>query len=177
MTFELNTKSGRRSIELRRRDAVWEMIVDGRRLTVDVTAAGGRWSVLIGSPGPPEGVLRSMRSYEVAVERRGNGERVVHVNGMATSVSMIDPRARLTRRRGNDASDAGPRSIVSPMPGRIVKVLVRDGDMVEAQQGLVVVEAMKMENELRAPRAGQVTAVKVVEGMSVDAHTVLVTLA
>jgi biotin carboxyl carrier protein len=62
------------------------------------------------------------------------------------------------------------------MPGRIVKVLVREGDTVAAQQGLVVVEAMKMENELRAPRAGQVTAVNVVEGMSVEGGAVLVVM-
>ena len=72
-------------------------------------------------------------------------------------VSIVDPRARLVRRRGSASDEAGPRSIVSPMPGRIVKVLVRDGDVVAAHQGLVVVEAMKMENELRAPQAGQVT--------------------
>ena len=114
-------------------------------------------------------------SYEVAVERRSNGERIVYVNGVAVPVAIMDPR--LVRRRGTVSAETGPRSIVSPMPGRIVKVLVREGDVVAAQQGLVVVEAMKMENELRAPRAGQVSAVKVVEGMSVEAKSVLVTLA
>ena len=60
------------------------------------------------------------------------------------------------------------------MPGRIVKVLVKAGDRVAGGQGLVVVEAMKMENELRAPRDGTVAAVRVSEGMSVDANAVLV---
>ena len=62
------------------------------------------------------------------------------------------------------------------MPGRIVRVLVKAGDVVAAQQGLVVVEAMKMENELRAPRAGTVTDVRVVDGMSVDANSVLMVM-
>jgi biotin carboxyl carrier protein len=62
------------------------------------------------------------------------------------------------------------------MPGRIVKVLVKTGDEVVAHQGLVVVEAMKMENELKASQAGRVTAVNVAEGMSVEANAVLVTL-
>jgi biotin carboxyl carrier protein len=62
------------------------------------------------------------------------------------------------------------------MPGRIVKVLVTAGDAVAARQGLVVVEAMKMENELRAPRPGTVTDVRVREGMSVDANAVLVVI-
>jgi biotin carboxyl carrier protein len=63
------------------------------------------------------------------------------------------------------------------MPGRIVKVLVRPGDAVEARQPLVVVEAMKMENELRAPKAGTVTEVRVTEGSLVEARTVLVVVA
>ena len=62
------------------------------------------------------------------------------------------------------------------MPGRIVKVLVTKGDVVDARQGLVVVEAMKMENELRAPRAGTVSEVLVSEGMSVEAGAVLVVI-
>ena len=166
MTCDLETPGGRRAIELRRRGSVWELTLDGRILSVDVTAIAGRWSLLIGS-----------RSYEVAVERRSNGERIVYVNGLAVPVSIVDPRARLVQRRGHVSDGTGPRSILSPMPGRIVKVLVREGDVVAAHQGLVVVEAMKMENELRAPRAGQVSAVKVVEGMLVEAKAVLVTLA
>ena len=98
------------------------------------------------------------------------------MNGLAVPVSIVDPRERLVRRRGSGSAETGPRSILSPMPGRIVKVLVREGDVVTAHQGLVVVEAMKMENELRAPRDGTVSAVKVVEGMSVEARAVLVTL-
>ena len=174
MTCDLETAGGRRTIEFRRRGSAWEMTLDGRILSVDVTATGGRWSLLIGPPSPD---ASSRRSYEVAVERRSNGERIVYVNGLAVPVSIVDPRERLVQRRGNVSDGTGPRSILSPMPGRIVKVLVREGDVVAAQQGLVVVEAMKMENELRAPRAGQVSAVKVVEGMLVEAKAVLVTLA
>ena len=97
------------------------------------------------------------------------------MNGQAVRVSIVDPRVHLAPR-GASAPGTGPRSIVSPMPGRIVKVLVKAGDTVAAHQGLVVVEAMKMENELRAPRAGRVTSVNVVDGMSVEARAVLVTL-
>jgi biotin carboxyl carrier protein len=64
--------------------------------------------------------------------------------------------------------------VVAPMPGRIVKVLVKAGDRVAGGQGLVVVEAMKMENELRATGNGTVASVQVTEGMSVEANTVLV---
>ena len=60
------------------------------------------------------------------------------------------------------------------MPGRIAKLLVKAGDVVAARQGLVVVEAMKMENELRSPRAGTVTEVRAIEGALVDANAVLI---
>jgi biotin carboxyl carrier protein len=171
MTCDLETGGVRRTIEFRRRGAKWEMTLDGRILNVNVSASGDRWSLLIGPPkGGPYG------TYDVAVDRRSNGERIVHVNGVAIPVSIVDPRTRLANRRGDVPAETGPRSIRSPMPGRIVKVLVKAGDAVEATQALVVVEAMKMENELRAPRAGRVSAVKVVDGMSVEANTVLVTL-
>jgi biotin carboxyl carrier protein len=178
-------------MELRRRGSTWEVSLDGRILNVDVTASGGRWSMLIAAP-PPDGfrpspvgfggaggeasVERPARSYEVTVERRSNGERIVYVDGLAVTVSVVDPREHLVRRRGSTSGDAGPRSVVSPMPGRIVKVLVREGEAVTAQQGLVVVEAMKMENELRAPRAGTVSAVKIVEGMSVERGAELIVM-
>ena len=190
MTCEIETAGGRRAIEYRRRGPGWEMTLDGRILSVDVTAIAGRLALLVGQPsrrgfdGPSaqtgaqsKSAGRPAKSYEVAVERHSNGERTVYVNGLAVPVSIVDPRDRLVRRRSDVSAETGPRSIVSPMPGRIVKVLVREGDVVAAQQGLVVVEAMKMENELRAPRAGQISAVKVVEGMSVEAKAVLVTLA
>ena len=70
----------------------------------------------------------------------------------------------------------GVARIVAPMPGRIVKVLVKPGDEVEARQPLIVVEAMKMENELRSPRRGRVTEVTVVEGALVEAKTVLIVI-
>jgi pyruvate carboxylase subunit B len=118
-----------------------------------------------------------MKSYEISFGSRVNGERVVQVNGVAVSVSLLDPRERLARRATAAAhAGAGPRSIVAPMPGRIVKVLVTVGERVEAHQGLVVVEAMKMENELRAPRAGTVAEVRVKDGMSVEAKAVLIIL-
>ena len=174
MTCDLEILGRRRTIEFRRHGSGWEFTLDGRILDVDVTAIGERWSLLIGPPSPAASAGRPKRSYEVAVDPGSNGERIVHVNGVAVAVSLIDPRAR--RAPGRAAASSGRRSIVSPMPGRIVKVLVKAGDAVAAHQGLVVVEAMKMENELRAPHAGRVTDVKVVDGMSVEANAVLVTL-
>jgi pyruvate carboxylase subunit B len=115
------------------------------------------------------------RSYEIAVERLGRGDQLVHVNGRAVNVSLLDPRRSADRRvDASPAGTTGPLTVRAPMPGRVVKVLVQPGDLVAARQGVVVVEAMKMENELRATRSGTVTEVRAREGQSVEAGTVLV---
>jgi biotin carboxyl carrier protein len=80
------------------------------------------------------------------------------------------------RLGGQGATEAGDGRVLAPMPGRVVKVLVEPGMAVEARQGVVVVEAMKMENELRAPHAGTVREVRVAEGASVEANAVLVVI-
>jgi biotin carboxyl carrier protein len=165
MTREVEVGGKRRTIEVRRTGPDWELALDGRILGVNVTAMGGRWSFLVGT-----------RSYEVAVDRGSNGEQVVHVNGVAVPVTILDPRARRTRTLGASPARTGTRSIVSPMPGRIVKVLVKTGDAVTAHQGLVVVEAMKMENELKAPHAARIVDVRVVDGMSVEGGAVLIVM-
>jgi biotin carboxyl carrier protein len=166
MMYEVNTRTGRRTIEIGRTNREWEVTIDGRKTPVDVTPTGNRWSLLFGP-----------RSYEVSVDRRSNGERIVHVNGRPVRVFIADPRAMLARRSGaGPAQDAGPRSITAPMPGRIVKVLVQAGDTVAAHQGLVVVEAMKMENEIRAPRAGRIVDVRVQDGVSVEGGSLLLVM-
>ena len=107
---------------------------------------------------------------------RSNGELIVYVNGIAVPVTIVDRRRWRRERRGDAGTGTQPRMIVAPMPGRIVKVLVQAGEVVQPRQGLVVVEAMKMENELRAPRSGTVAEVRVREGASVEANAVLVVL-
>ncbi len=131
-------------------------------MTPDIVRAGQHsWSILLGT-----------RSYEVAVVENG-GELIVSVNGRVVPVALPTARFGARGRAAVERAD-GPQAIVAPMPGRIVKLLVKPGDAVAARQGLVVVEAMKMENELRSPKAGTVTEVRVTEGMSVEARMVLV---
>jgi len=121
-------------------------------------------------------VSRPMQSYDVAFEGQPGGA-TVYINGQPIPVMMNDGAARFGGRGSSgDPGSHGPRRIAAPMPGRVVKVLVKVGDAVEARQGLVVVEAMKMENELRAPGTGTVTEVKVTEGASVEANAVLVVI-
>ena len=137
---------------------------------MDVAASNSRWSLLIHAAGG-----RAPASYEVALEARAGGERAVHVNGRAVPVRLVDPKTRFGRR-GHAPAAASAGRVAAPMPGRVVKVLVKPGDSVAAGQPVAVVEAMKMENELRAPGHGTVTEVRAREGMSIEAHAVLVVI-
>ena len=185
MTTTIEVGGTRRAVDARREDHRWIVTLDGRELAVDVVDVGGRWSMLI-TPNVVSGLSRTeageaARSYEIAFDRRDGGEHIVSVNGHAVPLRIADPRAAFGRRaRGSESSrgaDGGQSAaVVAPMTGRVVKVLVQPGDAVAARQPLVIVEAMKMENELRAPRAGTVAAVHVSEGASVEAHAVLVVL-
>ena len=116
-----------------------------------------------------------MTSVDAAMAVNGTpGAFDVHVDGRTIPVQIRQAGAfGRQKREGGSAPDTGPQRIVSPMPGKVVRVLVKAGDEVKARQGLVVVEAMKMENELRAARNGRVREVAVTEGQSVDAGAVL----
>jgi biotin carboxyl carrier protein len=151
-------------------------------MSVDLARAGERWSMLVRRGGLDAGAEHSTdshgprgASHEIAIEPQRQGRLLVHVDGQAVPVTVLAPGKRRSASDGA-ASTAGPAAIVAPMPGRIVKVLVAPGDIVTAGQGLVVVEAMKMENELRAPRGGTVAEVRVREGVPVDANAVLVVI-
>ena len=118
-----------------------------------------------------EGVLSLIvdgRSYRCVAD----GDAVI-VDGRRFAYAVNDPRS-LGSRRGRAAGDAGPRAVKAPMPGKVVRVLIDVGAEVEAGQGLVVIEAMKMQNELKAPKAGRVAKVSVTVGDTVAAGTVMI---
>lgn len=124
-------------------------------------------------------ILLGGRSYEARVSRAVSGpgtrEYNVRVGADHYRVTIRDPRAR---RTGSDAaSSTGPVEITAPMPGRVVKVLVREGEEVVAGQGVLVMEAMKMQNELRAPRSGKVERIHAAEGAGVEAGALLLRIA
>jgi len=175
MTFDIEVGNRTRSVEVRGP----EMLLDGRRFHVDVARAGHIWSLILGPVDVASDSLDApTRSYEVAVVERTEGDLTAYVNSRPVSVrsSSPSPRGRgfLTRPRGRvDVAKVGSQRVLAPMPGRIAKVLVKVGDIVAARQGLVVVEAMKMENELRSPSAGTVTELLAVEGALVKANAVL----
>jgi biotin carboxyl carrier protein len=99
------------------------------------------------------------------------GNYAVQVDGSSYSVAVNDPRRR-PRDRGRSALE-GKQNITAPMPGKVVRILVSEGQSVESGQGLIVVEAMKMQNEIRSRAAGSIQKILVREGQAVNAAETL----
>ena len=118
-------------------------------------------------------ILLDGRSYDAHVERTPR-HLIVTVQGHRFEIEVRDPRR--WSRNSADRHAEGVETIAAPMPGKVVRVLVAPGDAVEAGQGVMVVEAMKMQNEMKAARAGQVLTVAVKEGATVTAGEVLATI-
>jgi biotin carboxyl carrier protein len=169
MILQVEAAGRRRTVEVTRSGERFHVSIDGQPHEVDVKEVGGVLSLLIGT-----------RSYDISRITTVEGIDVVHVDGVPVEVTIVDDRPSWGRGSsaalGTGGRDDGPQRITAPMPGKVVKVLVKAGDRVEPRQGVVVVEAMKMENELRARAAGTVSEVRVVEGTTVEAGAILVVL-
>ena len=118
-------------------------------------------------------ILLDGRGYEAYVEETPAG-LAVSIDGFRFEIEARDPRRWSRRSAGRGVE--GVQTIASPMPGKVVRVLVAPGDAVEAGQGIVVVEAMKMQNEMKAPRSGKVRSVAAQAGALVAAGEVLATV-
>lgn len=174
--YDVEINGRNRRVEVTRQGQAFEVSVDGRRQAASLSQVNGAWSLILSDvPAPGASTHVPQRSYEVAVHESPAGGLVVHVDGRLVPATVAGAQGSWARR-GQDgaAGGKGPQKITAPMPGKVVKVLVKVGDQVAAKQGIVVVEAMKMENELKAARAGVVKDVKAVEGTSVEAGAVLV---
>jgi biotin carboxyl carrier protein len=168
LTFEVEIGGQMRHISVTGVGAVgpdggrFHVVMDGAPHDVDVRRTDLGLSLLF---------LDTARSVDVATTERAGGEWLIQLPHVTIPVS-VDPR-RFRRGGGEKRAATGEVRVVAPMPGRVVRVLVKSGDEVTDRQGLVVVEAMKMENELGAPRAGRVREITVTEGTSVEAGRVL----
>jgi biotin carboxyl carrier protein len=160
------------------------LTVNGRRDAIEILSPAPDCRFQLGDAPPrdanvemPEpgvyGVLLDGRSYDAFVEDTPSG-LVVMIDGYRFEIEVRDPR-RWSRKAGGAGGDT-VQSILSPMPGKVVRVLAAAGDEVVPGQGIVVVEAMKMQNEVKAPRAGRVVAVRASAGTTVAAGDVLVTI-
>ncbi len=142
-------------------------IVEGR--AYDVNGAEGAAIVEV-RPGVYS-ILDGTRSVEARVVANGGGY-TVHVNGLRYDVEVFDPRDR--KSSSAQTGGRGPQRIAAPMPGKVIRTLVEVGAEVSAGEGLVVVEAMKMQNEMKSPKAGRVVELRVRAGATVSAGEVLV---
>ncbi len=170
MTFDVEVNGRTRQVAVERIGNRYRVTIDGRAQLVDLGAVNESTYALI---------LDGDRavSHNVGLAERGDpGEMEVYLReGVVYTRVGVNGRGRRRRSGSNDfAAGDGVLPIVAPMPGKVVRVLVAPGDEVAARQGLVVIEAMKMENELRSPRAGRVKEVRVSQGMSVEAGRVVV---
>ncbi|MDZ7630703.1 MAG: biotin/lipoyl-containing protein [Gemmatimonadaceae bacterium] len=147
---------------------------DGVRVDGEPVAAS-----LTDVPGSPIRQVTIGDAVHRVIARRGatRGQYTLLVNGNRHTVEALDARTRAIRDLSAASAGAmGPAPLIAPMPGMIVRVSVAIGDVVAAGQGLIVMEAMKMENELRASASGTVTAVRVIVGTAVQKGAVLVEL-
>ncbi len=147
--------------------------IDGEAFYVSARHTEGRIYSIIQGEGT-EGPVQGGKSFEADVEVAPDAVRVA-IEGEAFEIGAIDER----RKRMRAAAGAGVTSggeIHSPMPGKLVKVLAPVGTAVKRGQGVVVVEAMKMENELGSPKDGVVKAISVAEGQPVEGGALLATI-
>lgn len=177
LIFGAGSQLTRHRLELQTLESVG--LVPGKvQFTLDGDVGEADWAEV--APGIYSIILDG-RSYEVLISSQSGqtvpdreGRYTVTVCGRNHLVEVLDPRPR---RRAN-APDAveGPQEILAPMPGKVVKVLVAEGQQVSAGEGLFVIEAMKMQNEIRASRSGRVEKVHVSEGAGVETGFKLVRL-
>ena len=165
MTFNVIIGDRTHRLELRKREGSWLAKLDQHEMEVDAAlTARDVISVLIGG-----------KAYEVKRERSLNGETHMIVGSARYAVQVEDPRSLRTRRT-TAAHAHGPQNITAPMPGKIVRILVSKGQDVEPGEGVVVIEAMKMQNVLKSPKKGTVQHIVVTESSNVNAGDVLVTI-
>jgi biotin carboxyl carrier protein len=168
MQLQVEVNGRIRTVDVEQKAGLYRVVVDGVERMVDAAAVDGSTFSLI--------CLADARSsQEVGLSPTGlPGEIAVHMPAGVASVRVLTGAASRFGRGSGPAQAAGTQQVLAPMPGKVVKVLVKPGDEVKARQGLVVVEAMKMENELRSPKDGRVSDVLVAEGASVEAGRPLV---
>jgi biotin carboxyl carrier protein len=165
--YEVRISGKTHIVELERRADGWQA-----RITGEAAISAGVAEI---SPNVFS-VLLSGYSHEIYVTPSTSGQLQLQTGGLEFLAEVIDPRSWRGRRHGG-AEVEGRQQILAPMPGKVVRLLVKAGDAVEAGQGLLVVEAMKMQNEIRSPKSGTVERVLVAEGQAVNAGEVLCVVA
>ena len=162
MKYEVRMEGKNRVVEMERHGAAWRVSLDGEPVAADaIEISPGVYSILLDG-----------HSHEVRVMAAPDGTLRIQNGRHEFSAEVVDPRAWRDRRHGALEAE-GRQAILAPMPGKVVRLLVKAGEKVEAGQGLLVVEAMKMQNEIRSPKSGVVERLLAKEGQPVNAGEVL----
>ncbi len=165
MKLEIEIGDAAHAVEISQTEAQSFYAIDGKSVEASaVEVAPGIYSIVIAG-----------RSFEARIAQFGSDLRI-SVGSDEYAVRVRDPR-KWERNRSGSSSSEGRQNVVAPMPGRVVRVLARAGDAVEAGQGIVVVEAMKMQNEVRSPKAGTVERLLVKEGQAMNAGDTIAVVA
>ena len=160
MIYDVNIEGKNYRLELNRADSRWECRLDGREVEIDaILTRRDVLSIIVGG-----------HAYEIKRERTAN-DMHLWVGSVRYAVQLRDPRSLRSRASADDGR--GPRKLLAPMPGKVVRVLVNEESEVEAGQGVVVVEAMKMQNEIKSPKKGVVRKLIAAAGANVNAGDVL----
>jgi biotin carboxyl carrier protein len=156
MKIDLRIQGRRRTVELTHPGDRQRWKIDGRDVEADaIELSPGIYSIIVDG-----------ESIEVRVEGSSSALRLI-ANGKEFLATIEDPRA-LKKDRAGAAEAHGRQNVVAPMAGKIIRALVRSGDQVQSGQGLMIVEAMKMQNEIRSPKSGKVERLAVIEGQTVS---------
>jgi biotin carboxyl carrier protein len=161
MVYDVTIDGKDYRLELVRIETGWQCRLDGREVQVDaVLTRRDVLSVLIGG-----------KAYEIKREHTAT-DMHLWVGSVRYLAELRDPRS-LRSRKGAGADEKGPKKLLAPMPGKVVRVLIGEQHAVEAGQSVLVVEAMKMQNEIKSPKTGTVQKIVATEGANVNAGDVL----
>ena len=162
MTYDVVVDGKTHQLELTRGEGAWHCRIDGQEIDVDAElTARDVLSMLVGG-----------KAYEIKRERSLQGELHMVIGSARYAVEVQDPRS-LRARRAVAGSEAGPQRLKAPMPGKVVRILVQEKDEVKAGQGILVMEAMKMQNDMKSPKDGKVQKILTAEGSAVNAGDTL----
>jgi biotin carboxyl carrier protein len=161
MFYEITVNGEILRLDIKRAAEGWLCELNGRKYDLDVRMISADVLSLIWND----------KAFEIRRELLA-GTTQVWVNGEAFAVEVADPRSFRSRKKAA-AAQSGPRRIVAPMPGKVVRVLVSESSLVEDHQGIIVIEAMKMQNEIKSPKKGKVQRIMAQAGTAVNAGDAL----
>jgi biotin carboxyl carrier protein len=161
---QLDSPAGKKkhTIDLEKQGASYAVLLDGKPVEADV---------MLVSPNTVSVILGGT-VFEIHISNTPDGNLKLQTGALEFQAEVRDPRAWRGKHAGGTEAE-GRQQIVAPMPGKVIRLLVKPGDQVQAGQGLLVVEAMKMQNEIRSPKTGKVERLQAKEGQAVNAGDVL----